>query len=66
MKAGLLSIDIVPMEGVVLKAIDDEFDLHSKGYSTMSVISFDYHHEDDFNSKISKSRLSEEAIFTKA
>ncbi|MBH0095385.1 hypothetical protein I6E61_03180 [Psychrobacter sp. NZS113] len=66
MKAGLLSIDIVPIEGIDLKAIDDEFDLRSKGYSTMVVISFDYHHEDDFNPKISKSRLSEEAIFIKA
>ncbi|MBF2720869.1 oxygen-insensitive NAD(P)H nitroreductase [Psychrobacter sp. NG254] len=51
---------------MVLKAIDDEFDLRSKGYSTMAVISFDYRHEDDFNSKISKSRLSEEVIFAKA
>ena len=64
--AALLGIDTVPMEGVDLQALDEEFDLRSKGYSAVAVISFGYRNHDDFNAEIPKSRLSEEAIFTKA
>ena len=51
----------MPIEG-----IDDEFDLRSKGYSAVAVVSFGYRSDEDFNAKIPKSRLSEEAIFIKA
>lgn len=64
--SALLGIDTVPMEGVDLQALDTEFDLRSKGYSAVAVVSFGYRSDEDFNAKIPKSRLSEEAIFIKA
>lgn len=64
--AALLGIDTVPMEGVDLQALDEEFDLRSQGYSALAVISFGYRNTDDFNAEIPKSRLSKEAIFTQA
>ena len=64
--SALLGIDTVPMEGVDLQALDTEFDLRSKGYSAVAVVSFGYRSDDDFNAKIPKSRLSEETIFIKA
>ena len=64
--SALLGIDTVPMEGVDLQALDTEFDLRSKGYSAVAVVSFGYRSDEDFNAKIPKSRLSEETIFIKA
>ena len=64
--AALLGIDTVPMEGVDLQALNTEFDLRSKGYSAVAVVSFGYRSDEDFNAKIPKSRLSEDVIFTKA
>ena len=59
-----LGIDTVPMEGVDLKAIDDEFGLREKGFTCITVVSIGYRTETDFNAKTPKSRLSEEEIFT--
>jgi len=64
--AATLGIDAVPMEGVDLKALDNEFDLRSKGYTAIAVISLGYRDENDFNATLPKSRLSEETIITKA
>lgn len=64
--AGLLGIDSVPMEGVDLDVLDEEFDLRSQGYSAVAVVSFGYRKPDDFNAHLPKSRLAEEVIFSKA
>lgn len=64
--AALLEIDAVPIEGVDLKALNEEFDLRSKGYSAVAVISFGYRSHDDYNAEIPKSRLGREVIFTQA
>ena len=64
--AATLGIDAVPMEGVNLKALDEEFDLRSKGYTAIAVISLGYRDENDFNATLPKSRLNEETIITKA
>lgn len=64
--AATLGIDSVPMEGVDLKALDDEFNLRSKGYSALAVVSLGYRTENDFNAALPKSRLSEETIITMA
>ena len=64
--SALLGIDTVPMEGVDLQTLDTEFDLRSKFFFVFSVVSFGYRNDEDFNAKIPKSRLSEEAIFIKA
>lgn len=64
--AATLGIDAVPMEGADLKALDEEFELRSKGYTAVAVISLGYRSEDDFNADLPKSRLSEETIITQA
>ena len=64
--AATLGIDTVPMEGADLKALDEEFELRSKGYTAVAVISRGYRSEDDFNADLPKSRLSEARIITKA
>ncbi|MBF0659170.1 oxygen-insensitive NAD(P)H nitroreductase [Psychrobacter sp. NZS113] len=64
--AATLGIDAVPMEGADLKALDEEFDLRSKGYTAVAVVSLGYRSEDDFNAELPKSRFDEETIITKA
>ena len=64
--AATLGIDAVPMEGADLKALDEEFDLRSKGYTAVAVISLGYRSENDFNADLPKSRFDEETIITKA
>lgn len=66
--AASLGIDATPMEGVDLKAINEEFALPEKGYTALAVVSFGYRAADDFNdpAKTPKSRLPEETIFTHA
>ncbi|MGP5535878.1 oxygen-insensitive NAD(P)H nitroreductase [Psychrobacter glacincola] len=64
--AATLGIDAVPMEGADIKALDEEFELRSKGYTAVAVISLGYRSEDDFNADLPKSRLSEASIITKA
>ena len=62
--AGALGIDAVPMEGVDIKALDEEFGLREKGYSALAVVSLGYHKDSDFNAKLPKSRLAEDDIMT--
>ncbi|TCP90089.1 dihydropteridine reductase [Cricetibacter osteomyelitidis] len=66
MAAAALGIDSVPMEGVDLAALDQEFGLNEKGYTAVAVVSFGYRANDDFNADLPKSRLAEEIIFTQA
>lgn len=64
--AAALGIDAIPMEGIDLQALDKEFGLTGKGYKSVAVVSFGYRAADDFNAALPKSRLENEAIFTKA
>lgn len=64
--AATLGIDAVPMEGADLKALDEEFDLRSQGYTAIAVVSLGHRSEDDFNATLPKSRFNEETIITKA
>ncbi|MCK3655332.1 hypothetical protein A4G19_06030 [Pasteurellaceae bacterium Macca] len=66
MAAAALGIDSTIMEGIDLATLDAEFDLPEKGYAAVAVVSFGYGKEDDFNAKLSKSRLAEELLFTQA
>lgn len=59
-----LGIDAVPMEGIDMKALDEEFRLREKGYTALVMVGLGYRAEDDFNATLPKSRLSEEEIFT--
>ncbi|QCE42921.1 oxygen-insensitive NAD(P)H nitroreductase [Psychroserpens sp. NJDZ02] len=60
-----LGIDACPMEGVDVKALDEEFGLREKGYTALAVVSLGYRKDTDFNAKLPKSRFSEETIITK-
>ncbi|WP_452218677.1 oxygen-insensitive NAD(P)H nitroreductase [Lacinutrix undariae] len=60
-----LGIDACPMEGVDVKALDKEFDLHEKGYTALAVVSLGYRKDTDYNAKLPKSRFSEASIITK-
>lgn len=64
--AAALKIDTLPMEGIDLKALDEEFGLREKGFTAVAVVSLGYRSENDSNSpdKTPKSRLSQEEIFT--
>lgn len=61
-----LNIDATPMEGIDVKALDEEFGLREKGYTALVAVSLGYRAESDFNSteKTPKSRLPESEIFT--
>ena len=61
-----MGIDALPMEGVDLKALDEEFSLREKGFTAIAVIAIGYREASDFNTtdKTPKSRLPEEEIFT--
>ncbi|GEQ86999.1 oxygen-insensitive NAD(P)H-dependent nitroreductase NfsB [Patiriisocius marinistellae] len=61
-----LGIDATPMEGIDVKALDEEFGLREKGYTSLVAVSLGYHAESDFNSteKTPKSRLPESETFT--
>ncbi|NAS32554.1 oxygen-insensitive NAD(P)H nitroreductase [Flavobacteriaceae bacterium R38] len=59
-----LGIDAVPMEGIDIKALDEEFGLREKGFTSLVMVGLGYRAADDFNAGLPKSRLSEEEIFT--
>lgn len=62
--AGALGIDAVPIEGVDLEVLNAEFDLPTQGLTASAVVALGYHHEDDFNAKLPKSRLPADELFT--
>ncbi|WP_027420286.1 oxygen-insensitive NAD(P)H-dependent nitroreductase NfsB [Crocinitomix catalasitica] len=61
-----LGIDATPMEGIDVKALDEEFGLRAKGFTAVAAVSIGYRAESDFNStdKTPKSRLPESEVFT--
>ncbi|WP_026777762.1 oxygen-insensitive NAD(P)H-dependent nitroreductase NfsB [Polaribacter sp. Hel_I_88] len=61
-----LGLDATPMEGIDVKALDDEFGLREKGYTSLVAVSLGYRAESDFNAteKTPKSRLAESELFT--
>lgn len=62
--AAALGVDAVPLEGVDMAVLDQEFGLAEKGYRAVAVVALGYRAEDDFNAKLPKSRLENEVIFT--
>ena len=61
-----LKIDATPMEGLDMKALDEEFGLREKGFTAITAVSIGYRADSDFNStdKTPKSRLPESEIIT--
>lgn len=62
--ASAMGLDAVPIEGVDLQVLNQEFDLAVKGLKATVVAALGYHSEDDFNSNLPKSRLPAGEIFT--
>ncbi len=59
-----LGIDAVPMEGIDVKALDEEFGLREKGFTALVMVGLGYRAANDFNAELPKSRLAKEEIFT--
>lgn len=59
-----LGIDAAPMEGIDLKALDEEFGLREKGFTSLVMLGLGYRSDDDFNASLPKSRLPQQEIFT--
>jgi nitroreductase/dihydropteridine reductase len=60
-----LGIDATPMEGIDTEALDKEFGLREKGYTSLVVVTLGYHdNENDYNAKSPKSRLPYSEILT--
>ena len=62
--AAVLGIDALPMEGVDVKVLDEEFDLRAKGFTAIAAISLGYRSDSDFNAALPKSRLAEDEVIT--
>lgn len=61
----ILGIDAIPMEGFDMPALNEEFELRKKGFTTAFIVSLGYHDESDFNVKLPKSRLEKSEIITR-
>lgn len=61
-----LGIDACPMEGIDMKALDEEFGLREKGFTAITIVALGYRDESDFNTPANtpKSRLDENEILT--
>ncbi len=61
-----LGLDAIPMEGLDFKAIDEEFGLREKGFTSVVAVSVGYRKDSDFNTpdKTPKSRLPESEVIT--
>ncbi len=62
--AGVLGLDAVPIEGVDVNVLNEEFGLTEQGYTAVALVALGYRAEDDFNATLPKSRLAEDEIFT--
>lgn len=62
--AGAMGLDAVPIEGIDLDLINQEFDLVNKGLTAVAVVALGHAAEDDFNAALPKSRLPVERVFS--
>ncbi|MDX1352202.1 MAG: oxygen-insensitive NAD(P)H nitroreductase [Thiomicrorhabdus sp.] len=62
--AGVLGVDAVPIEGIDIDVLNEEFDLIEQGYTALALVALGYRHNEDFNAQLPKSRLPEDEIFT--
>jgi|SRR5450830_1129130 len=62
--AATLDVGATPMEGFNAEVLDKELGLREKGYSATVIVSLGYSSGEDFNAKLPKSRLPDEAVFT--
>jgi nitroreductase/dihydropteridine reductase len=62
--AAALEIDACPMEGFDQKLLDQALGLKERGLTAVVLTALGYGSETDFNAKLPKSRLGNEALFT--
>lgn len=60
-----LGLDAIAMEGFDLKALDAEFGLREKDFTSSVVAAVGYHNDGDFNKDLPKSRLPKTEIIEK-
>ena len=58
-----LGIDSTPLEGIDVPMVEKAFSKELDGYKCEVALAIGYHHEEDFNAKLPKSRLCTEKIF---
>lgn len=59
-----LEIDACPMEGFNRKILDEELGLAARGLTGIVLVSLGYRSDGDFNARLPKSRLPEDAVFS--
>jgi len=62
--AAELELDATPIEGFDSVVLDRELGLHERGFVSNVIVPVGYHGADDFNTRLPKSRLPAEALFT--
>lgn len=63
--AAVLGLDALPMEGIDIDALNNEFGLTEKGLTAVVAVAFGYQSDEDFNAKLPKSRLDFKEIITR-
>ncbi len=58
-----LKIDSTALEGIDANMVEDEFSKELNGYRCELALAIGYHHNDDFNAKLPKSRLDNKELF---
>ena len=58
-----LEIDSTPLEGIDSEMVEKEFAKELEGYNCEVALAIGYRHEEDFNAKLPKSRLSHDELF---
>ena len=62
--AAALEINATPIEGFDPKVINEEFDLRTKGLTSVVLVALGYSSTEDFNAKLPKARLPAEQVIT--
>ena len=60
-----LRIDSTPLEGIDIELVNNEFKQELDGYQCDVALAIGYHHPDDYNAKLPKSRHSMDKILTR-
>ena len=63
--AVVIGLDALPMEGIDIPTLNEEFGLNEKGLSAVAAVAFGYQSDEDFNAKLPKSRLDFNEIITR-
>lgn len=57
-----MGLDALPMEGLDMKVLDEEFGLREQGFTSAIAVAIGYRKDTDFNATLPKSRLSKDDI----